>query len=66
VRIVIDNDRVEVPAAFSGWRRDGRFLTGLSHEAPAVLAERFAAAGVTVLDAEPATLKEVFLAQAEK
>ena len=66
VRIVIDHDRIELPAAFSGWRRDGRFLTGLSDEAPAVLAERFAAAGVTVLDAQPATLKEVFLDQVEK
>ena len=66
VRIVIDDDRLELPAAFSGWRRDGRFLTGLSHEAPAILAERFAAAGVTVLDAQPATLKEVFLDQVVK
>ena len=66
VRVVIDSERVEVPAAFSGWRRDGRFLTGLSNEAPTVLAERFAAAGVTVLDSEPATLKEVFLNQVEK
>lgn len=66
VRIVIENDRIEVPAVFSGWRRDGRFLTGVSHEAPTVLAERFAAAGITVLDAQPATLKEVFLDQVEK
>ena len=66
VRVVIDSERVEVPAAFSGWRRDGRFLTGLSHEAPTVLAERFAAAGITVLDSQPATIKEVFLDQVEK
>ena len=66
IRIVVESDRADVPAAFSGWRRDGRFLTGLSPESPTVLAERFAAAGITVLDAEPATLKEVFLDQVEK
>jgi ABC-2 type transport system ATP-binding protein len=61
VRLVIEDDRAELPAAFASWRRDGRFLTGLSSEAPAAIAERYAAAGVTVLDAQPATLKEVFL-----
>ncbi len=63
VRIVIDDERLEVPAVFAGWRRDGRFLTGVSNEAPAALAERFAAAGITVLDAQPASLKDVFLDQ---
>ena len=66
VRVVMDSDGAELPAAFSGWRRDGRFLTGLSSEEPETLARRFAAAGVTVLDAQPATLKEVFLDQVGK
>ena len=63
VRLVLEDSRAELPAAFATWRRDGRFLTGLSSEEPSELAERYAAAGVTVLDAQPATLKEVFLDQ---
>ena len=63
VRLVIEDGRAELPAALATWRRDGRFLTGLSSEEPSELAERYAAAGVTVLDAQPATLKEVFLDQ---
>ena len=61
VRLVIDTDRTELPAAVAHWRRDGRFLTGLSSEQPDALAQRLAASGVTVLDAQPATLKDVFL-----
>lgn len=61
VRLVIEREGAPLPAALAGWQRDGRFLTGLSDETPETLAERFAADGVTVLDAQPATLKEVFL-----
>lgn len=61
VRLVVENERADLPAALANWRRDGRFLTGLSSEEPEELAQRYATAGVTVLDAQPATLKEVFL-----
>jgi ABC-2 type transport system ATP-binding protein len=66
VRLVIENDHAELPASLASWHRDGRFLTGLSSEQPDVLAQRFGASGVTVLDAQPATLKEVFLDQVGK
>ena len=66
VRLVLDSEHVQLPAALASWRRDGRFLTGLSDESPDALAERLSASGVTVLDAQPATLKEVFLDQVGK
>jgi ABC-type uncharacterized transport system ATPase subunit len=60
-RLVIERDGVQLPAALAHWQRDGRFLTGLSDEAPEALAARLAGDGVIVLDAQPATLKDVFL-----
>ncbi len=61
VRCVVDDDRTVVPAALEGWRRDGRFLTGVSGDDPAEMAERLVSSGVQVLDAQPASLKDVFL-----
>ena len=63
VRLIVENEATALPAAVANWQRDGRFLTGLSREAPEDLALRLASSGVTVLDAQPATLKEVFLDQ---
>jgi ABC-2 type transport system ATP-binding protein len=61
VRCVLDDERAVVPSALEGWRRDGRFLTGLSGDDPAEMAERLGSSGVQVLDAQPASLKDVFL-----
>jgi ABC-2 type transport system ATP-binding protein len=66
VRLVVENDRAELPAALANWHRDGRFVTGISTDEPSTLAQRLSASGVTVLDAQPATLKEVFLDHVDK
>jgi ABC-2 type transport system ATP-binding protein len=66
VRLVVEHDRAELPAALASWHRDGRFVTGISTEEPSTLAQRLSASGVTVLDAQPATLKEVFLDHVDK
>lgn len=63
VRAVIDSDDSRLPLSVAGWRRDGRFLTGYSADDPADLAEQLEACGVKLLEAEPATLKELFLEQ---
>jgi ABC-2 type transport system ATP-binding protein len=63
VRLVIEEEGAPVPARLSGWRRDGRFLTGLWDDDPQALAARLSSSGITVLDAQPATLKDVFLDQ---
>jgi len=66
VRVVIDEERAALPDVVANWRREGRFLTGLCDERPEVLQARLAASGVSVLDAQPATLKEVFLDQVNR
>jgi len=65
VRCVLTGD-VRVPLALAHWKRDGRFLTGFSSENPADLAEQFDACGIKMLEAQPATLKEVFLEEVGK
>jgi ABC-2 type transport system ATP-binding protein len=60
VRCVLDNERAPVPAGLAGWTRDGRFLSGCSPEDAPTLAARLAGSGITVLESEPATLKEIF------
>ena len=63
VRLVIENDAAPVPPPLAGWQRDGRFLTGLWNDDPSTLVARLSNSGITVLDAQPATLKDVFLHQ---
>ena len=63
VRCAIDDERVPVPDQMADWRRDGRFLTGVSADDPAEMSARLAVHGVQVLDAHPASLKDVFLDQ---
>jgi ABC-2 type transport system ATP-binding protein len=61
VRCVTENGSVRLPAGCEGWQRDGRFLTGFTSADPARLAEDLNACGVQLLEAQPATLKEIFL-----
>jgi ABC-2 type transport system ATP-binding protein len=60
VRCALDDANRSVPAALATWQRDGRFLSGLSPDDAPTLAKRLAGSGVTVLESEPATLKEIF------
>jgi len=66
VRVVIDDGRAVLPDVVAHWRREGRFLIGLCAEPPEVLQAKLAASGVSLLDAQPATLKEVFLDQVSR
>jgi ABC-2 type transport system ATP-binding protein len=63
VRCVVESDTLKLPLAYAHWRREGRFLTGYSNEDPAELASKLEPCGVKLLEAQPATLKEVFFAQ---
>jgi ABC-2 type transport system ATP-binding protein len=63
VRCVVERETAALPTALSHWRRDGRVLTGFSTEDPEVLATALSHAGLKLLEAEPATLKEVFFDQ---
>jgi ABC-2 type transport system ATP-binding protein len=63
VRLVLDRDVDRLPPPLDRWQRDGRFVTGVSSDSPETLAARFAPRGINVLDAQPATLKDVFLDQ---
>jgi ABC-2 type transport system ATP-binding protein len=63
VRCVIDSPDTPVPELAAGWRREGRFLTGFSPHEAAELDAQLAGTGVSVMDAEPATLKEIFFDQ---
>jgi ABC-2 type transport system ATP-binding protein len=63
VRCALDDANGAVPAALAAWKRDGRFLSGFSPDDATTLASRLAGSGVTVLESEPATLKEIFLAE---
>jgi ABC-2 type transport system ATP-binding protein len=63
VRCVIDPPDAPVPAFATGWRREGRFLTGFSPHDATELAERLAGTGIAVMDSEPATIKEIFFDQ---
>jgi ABC-2 type transport system ATP-binding protein len=61
VRVALDDADGRVPAPLAAWKRDGRFLSGFSPDDAEVLSARLAGSGVTVLESEPATLKEIFL-----
>jgi len=63
VRCVIDSPDAPVPAIAANWRREGRFLTGFSPHDATELADRLAGTGIAVMDAEPATIKEIFFDQ---
>jgi ABC-2 type transport system ATP-binding protein len=63
VRCVLDSPDAPEPAVAAGWRREGRFLTGFSPHDATELAERLAGTGISVMDAEPATIKEIFFDQ---
>jgi hypothetical protein len=61
VRCLVEVDGVELPPPVAGWRREGRFLTGLSSDDAETLVRKLNGSGVVVLESEPATLKEIFL-----
>lgn len=63
MRCVTDSPDVPLPAVAAGWRREGRFLTGFSPHDATELTERLAGTGIAVMDAEPATIKEIFFDQ---
>lgn len=63
VRCALDDERAVVPAALKGWRREGRFLTGISDDDPEQIAARLIASGAQVIDTYPASLKDVFIEQ---
>jgi ABC-2 type transport system ATP-binding protein len=66
VRCVVESTDAPLPEPLSGWRRDGRFVTGFSTEDPESFASRLNGSGIEVLESEPATLKEVFFERMEK
>lgn len=65
VRCVLP-DEARLPLGLNHWKREGRFVTGFSSEDPADLAEQFDACGIKLLEAQPATLKELFLEEVGK
>jgi ABC-2 type transport system ATP-binding protein len=66
VRVLVDEERAVLPELVANWRRDGRFLTAVCDERPEVLQARLTGSGVSLLDAQPATLKDVFLDQVNR
>ena len=60
VRLAVPDERTPLPAALAGWRRDGRFVIGYSPDDADTLAARLGGTGIAVLEAAPATLKEIF------
>jgi ABC-2 type transport system ATP-binding protein len=66
VRCVVDSPDAPLPALLSGWRRDGRFVTGFSTDDPESLEAGLNGSGVQILESEPATLKEVFFERMDK
>ena len=60
VRCVADSADAPLPPPVDGWRRDGRFLTGFSPLDADTLDSLLAGSGVSVLESEPATLREIF------
>jgi ABC-2 type transport system ATP-binding protein len=63
LRFVIDKEPATVPAIVAHFRREGRTLTGFSTDDPRVLANDLATHGLKLVEAEPATLREVFFEQ---
>ena len=63
VRCLMDAPDAALPAVAAGWRREGRVLSGFSPHDAAELDAQLAGTGITVMDAEPATLKEIFFDQ---
>jgi ABC-type uncharacterized transport system ATPase subunit len=63
VRCVIQAADAALPPIAAGWRREGRVLTGFSPHDAAELDARLAGTGITVMDSEPATIKEIFFDQ---
>jgi ABC-2 type transport system ATP-binding protein len=63
VRCVIDSPDAPLPPIAAGWRREGRVLTGFSPHDATELADHLAGTGIAVMDAEPATIKEIFFDQ---
>jgi ABC-2 type transport system ATP-binding protein len=63
VRCVIEASDAALPAFAAGWRREGRVLTGFSPHDATELDARLAGTGITVMDSEPATIKEIFFDQ---
>jgi ABC-2 type transport system ATP-binding protein len=63
VRCVIEATDAALPPIAAGWRREGRVLTGFSPHDATELDARLAGTGITVMDSEPATIKEIFFDQ---
>jgi len=63
VRCVIEAADAALPPIAAGWRREGRVLTGFSPHDATELDARLAGTGITVMDSEPATIKEIFFDQ---
>ncbi|MPZ20401.1 MAG: hypothetical protein GEV06_21170 [Luteitalea sp.] len=63
VRCVMEVPDAPLPAVAAGWRQEGRVLTGFSPHDATDLEAQLAGTGITVMDAEPATLKEIFFDQ---
>jgi ABC-2 type transport system ATP-binding protein len=61
VRCVIDNGGRPLPVALAGWRQEGRVVTGFSSDDAETLNRQLEEYGISVLESEPATLKEIFL-----
>jgi ABC-2 type transport system ATP-binding protein len=66
VRCVVGSPDTPLPPPLSGWRREGRFVTGFSTDDPETFESRLDGSGVEVLESTPATLKEVFFERMEE
>jgi len=64
VRCVMEAPDAALPPVAAGWRREGRVLTGFSPHDAEELEARLLGSGITVMDSEPATIKEIFFDQA--
>jgi ABC-2 type transport system ATP-binding protein len=66
VRCLVEADGAALPAAVAGWQREGRFLIGFSADDADTLSTKLHGTGIKVLDANPATLKEMFFERMER
>jgi ABC-2 type transport system ATP-binding protein len=60
VRCVMEVPGEALPPVAAGWRLDGRVLTGFSPHGPDELNTLLAGTGISLVDSEPATIKEIF------
>ena len=63
VRLMLDDESSPIPDDMNDWKKEGRMLTGFSDVDAGELARQFEGTGISLLDAERASLKDIFLAR---